>query len=140
VIDLPPAFHPTERRIALEAEIVDHSGKRRSLRQELLLPRIEPHLAVGIDPARLRAYRRGQGSRWLVGLEMPEAYRVLVTAVRYRVHRAGEGKPEEIAGSGPAHTARIDAGRRRPTVRLIEAEVVASGRQTFRLTVYCAAP
>jgi hypothetical protein len=140
VIDLPPAFHRAGRRARAEAEIVDHAGKRRSLQRALLLPRLEPQLAVGIDPAPLRPYRRRQGARWLVGVEMPEAYRVLVTGIKYRVYRAGAAEPEELVGSGAAMTGRVDTGRRRPTVELIEAEVLASGRQTLRLTVYCATP
>jgi hypothetical protein len=135
VIDLPGGLQPAEQQRRVAAWLVTDDGGPQQLGATVTLPRLEAHLAVAIDPARLRARARRVDGTWQLEVTLPQAYRALVTGALFRVHRAGAVEELSAEDRGTRFVARVVDGE----PPLVEAVVVASGRQRIAVPVRCAA-
>ncbi len=133
VLDLPQGFRPTAKPLVVQARLVRSAGDELPIKAALIAPRSEPWLAIAIDSSQLWGVARPLRRGLELTVVMPQAYRALITGVTYRVHRA-KGWVDEVVGD-PRHPAFV--GRTRAShPRLIEARVLASGRQTINVPVY----
>lgn len=163
VIDLKPGLLRNAEHASVAAELTDTKGKKVLLQRVLSLPRLDPRLFAQYIPGQVHGQATLRKSKIQASLDIPPQLAPLVTEVRYLLYPFGQAQsPEVHALLAPGYTRpskipapaqksratakdltfslRLKRDVKAPTISLISAQLILSGRMAVDVPLLIQAP